>query len=84
MGEKVKDVIIFHDASLSSIGVIIYLLVVNETGGKYQRIVRSGEKYANNSITVLEHVSWANLLVLLKPMLTLLKKIAGDGLIFFC
>ena len=80
--EKDTDVVIFHDASVSSIGVIIYLLVVSETGAKCLRVVRSGTKYANNSIPTLEHVSRTYSLVMLKPMLAVLKQVSGDGLNF--
>ena len=82
VGEQVKDVIIFHNAGVSSIGVIIYLQVVDETGNKHLRIVRSGTKYANQLVPVLEHVSRSYSTVLLKPMLTVLKQIGGDGLNF--
>ena len=73
------DVVIFHDASVSSIGVIIYLLVVSEIGAKCLRIVRAGTKCSNNSVPTLEHVSRTYSLVLLKPMLKVLKQVSGDG-----
>ena len=57
MGEQVKDVIIFHDASVSSIGGIIYLQIGDEAGNKKLRIVRSGTKCANQFVPVLEHIS---------------------------
>ena len=73
VGDRIDSVYIYHDASVSSIGVIIYVQIVDGTGKRHFRIVRSGTKCANLSVPVLEHISRSYALVLLRPMLSVLK-----------
>ena len=68
IGEQIIAVYIYHDASVSSIGVIIYVQTVNGKGDKHFRIVRSGTKCENLSVPVLEHISRSYAIVLLKPI----------------
>ena len=72
----------FHDASVAAIGVLIYLLVQDDTGIKHLRITRAGTKCGNHSIPTLEHISRSYALVLLKPLICVLKNIAGSSLSF--
>ena len=44
VGESLKEVIVFHDASISTIGVLLYLMVEDEQGNRHLRIVKAGTK----------------------------------------
>ena len=76
-------VVIFHDASVAALGALIYLQIEDSTGTKHLRIARSGTKCGNHSVPTLEHISKSYVLVLLKPLLRVLKNIAGDAVDFF-
>ena len=73
LNEKIVGVVVFHDASISALGILIYLLVQDDAGRKYLRITRAGTKCANHSIPTLEHISRSYAIVLLKPLLRVLK-----------
>ena len=69
INEVITGVVVFLDASITALGVLIYLLVQDDTGRKHLRITRAGTKCANHSIPTLEHISRSYALVLLKPLL---------------
>ena len=48
LNEKIVGVVVFHDASISALGVLIYLLVQDEVGRKYLRITKAYTKCANH------------------------------------
>ena len=81
-GEKVRDVYIFHDASFSTIGSIIYLHVEGKTGDRRMEILKVGTKCGNNSTPVMEHFGCPYSIVLLQPLLAVLRQVAGPKLNF--
>ena len=75
VGDTLRQVIIFHDASVSTIGVIIYLLIEDKDKVNHLRITKVGTKNQSHSIPVLEHVSRTYALVLLRPLLSVIKQV---------
>ena len=75
VGESLKEVVVFHDASVSTIGVIVYLMVEDKNGGQHLRIVKAGTKNQAHSVPVLEHISRTYSLVLIKPLLSVTKQV---------
>ena len=77
--ESLVGVVVFHDASVSTVSAIVYLLVENKTGGKELRIAKAGTKNHNGSVPVLEHVSRTYSLVIIKPLLAVIHQCGGSG-----
>ena len=80
--EKLIGVVVFHDASVSTVSSIIYLVVENDDGWKELRIAKAGTKNHNGSVPVLEHVSRTYSLVMIKPLLADIRQVGGPGVIF--
>ena len=75
--ESLVGVVVFHDASVSTVSAIVYLLVEDKVGWKELRIAKAGTKNHNGSIPVLEHVSRTYSLVMIKPLLAVIHQCGG-------
>ena len=82
IGEKLKEVLIFHDGSSSSAGGSIYLVTQNTESKQRMNICRAGSKTQDASIAVIEMISRSYSIVLLKPLLNLLRKVGGRNVDF--
>ena len=79
VGEKLLEVVIFHDGSSSSAGASIYLIVQEQgSNRKNMKICRAGTKTQDASIPVIEMISRSYGIVLLKPFINLLMKVRGQ------
>ena len=78
-GERLTHTFVFHDASVSTVSSIIYLVLEDGNGERHMRIVKCGTKCQNASIPVLEHISRTYGIVLIKPLLMIIKNIGGRG-----
>ena len=76
--EKLVGVVVFHDASVSTVSSIIYLVVENRLGWKELRIAKAGTKNHNGSVPVLKHVSRTYSLVMIKPLLAVIHQFGGS------
>jgi len=81
-GDKLQDVIIFHDGSSLTAGVSIYLGIINENGTGKMEIVKAGSKSDSCSTPVMEHISRSYGIVMLQPLINVLRRVGGLGLNF--
>ena len=83
IGEKLLEVVVFHDGSSSSAGASVFL-VVKEQGSdkKNMKICKAGRKTQDTSIPVIEMISQSYSIVLLKPFINLLMRVGGKDIDF--
>ena len=76
--EKIREVVIFHDASSSTAVVLIYLVTEGEE--RRMKIVKAGSKCENAFIPCLQHCSRSYALTMIQPMLGVLRKYTDGNL----
>ena len=77
-GDRLTNILVFHDGSSLTFGVSIYLAV--ETKGKKRiAIAKAGSKSDYCTVPVMEHVSRSCSIVMPQPLINVLKRAGAKG-----